>query len=238
MKCSSIRHISFPLKHSKVHLVKVMPARKTNAPTSAIQTCMQRPDFENISSGAEFNQWYWLKAELVEICQQAGLPTTGRKFDLRDRIMYALDNQGKVKSLPKKKRTQSKFNWAKATLSLETVLTDNVSFGPNFRRFMQQQIGAKFSCHSDFMDWVKAHPGKTLGDAVQQWELLEQRKKDPTFRREIAANNMYSQYIRDFLDDNPTFTFKDVKKYWLLKKELPTADGFIRYEKSDLSLSS
>lgn len=197
---------------------------------------MSRPSFENIKSGSEFNQWYWLKEEMVDICKRSGLPTHGRKFDLRDRIMYALDHNGKLKPEPKKQKRASKFNWAKSELSLETIITDNVSFGPNFRRFMKSQIGNKFSCHSDFMDWVKSNEGKTLNDAVEAWNRLEQRKEAPNFKREIADNNMYSQYIRDFLDDNPDFNFKDVKKYWLLKKALPMENGFVRYERSDLKL--
>ncbi|MEM9857682.1 MAG: DUF6434 domain-containing protein [Bacteroidota bacterium] len=198
---------------------------------------MERPDFENITSSAEFNSWYWLKEEMVAICKQSGLPAHGRKFDLRDRIMFALDNKGRIKPEVKKKKPTSKFNWAKAELTLDTVITDNVSFGPNFRRFMTGEIGDKFQCHSDFMDWVKSNTGKTLLDAVHQWNALEKRKEDPDFRRKIADNNMYSQYVRDFLDDNPGYTFKDVKKYWLLKRALPTKDGFIRYEKSDLTLA-
>ncbi|MEM7486927.1 MAG: DUF6434 domain-containing protein [Bacteroidota bacterium] len=197
---------------------------------------MKRPDFENIKSGAEFNTWYWLKEELVEICKRAGLPIVGRKFELRDRIMFALDNNGKVKPPPKRKKTTSKFNWAKSKLNLDTVLTDNVSFGPNFRNFMKGQIGAKFQCHSDFMDWVRANGGKTLEDAVNQWMELEKRKDNPNFKRKIADNNMYAQYTRDFLEDNQRKTLKDAKKYWLLKKQLPTEDGFVTYERSDLEL--
>lgn len=197
---------------------------------------MARPKFENISSGAAFNKWYWRKDEMVEICRRAGLPITGRKFDLRDRIMYALDNKGKLKPAAKKKKANSKFNWAKSTLSLETKITDNISFGPNLRRFMKSQIGDKFSCHSDFMDWVKANEGKTLSDAIQLWFDLEKRKENPDFRREIAANNMYNQYMRDFLDDNPGFTFKEVKAYWLLKKGQPSENGYIKYHKDDLKL--
>ena len=197
---------------------------------------MQRPDFENIESGQEFNRWYWLKEELIEICKRSGLPAHGRKFDLRDRIMYALDHEGRVKPETKKQKAKSTFNWAKAELTLDTPITDNVSFGPNFRLFMKSHIGDKFSCHSDFMDWVKCNPGSTLKDAFQEWNRLEQRKANPDFRRDIAENNMYSQYIRDFLDDNPHLKLKDVKIYWLLKKQMPTHDGFIRYEKSDLKL--
>lgn len=197
---------------------------------------MSRPDFTKISSGEEFNRWYWLKSEMVAICKTAGLPVTGRKFELRDRIMYALDNQGVVKPSPDKKKTTSTFNWAKAILTDDTIITDNVSFGPNFRRFMRGKIGNKFSCHSDFMDWVKANSGRTLANAVEQWYLLEARKNNPDFKREIAANNMMSQYVRDFCEDNPGSNLKIAKRYWTLKKQLPTNDGFIRYEKKDLDL--
>lgn len=199
---------------------------------------MSRPDFKDIQTSAEFNNWYWLKAELVEICKQIDLPYTGSKFELRDRIMYAMENNGALLPSPPKKKPISRFNWAKADLSLETLITDNVSFGPNFRRFMRSQIGDHFSCHSDFMDWVKANVGQTLKDAVLEWEALERRKEDPNFRRVIAAHNMLSQYIRDFLDDNPGKTFKMAKRYWDLKKQLPTKDGFVRYEASDLNLEN
>ena len=197
---------------------------------------MNRPKFENITSGADFNTWYWLKEELVEICKRSHLPSGGSKFELRDRIMYALDNNGKSKPGKKKIKPISKFNWAKEKLTKETVITDNVSFGPNFRKFMKSQLGSTFSCHSDFMSWVKENIGKILGDAIIAWEALEKRKKDPGFRREIADHNMFNQYIRDFLDDNKGSTFQTAKKFWDIKKLQPAKNGRVVYEKSDLEL--
>lgn len=197
---------------------------------------LKRPDFERITSGSEFNTWYWLKAEMVEICKQAGLPYTGSKFELRDRIMYALDHNGAVKPRKTAPKRTSSFNWAKAELTPDTFITDNVSFGPNFRRFMKAQIGTQFSCHSDFMDWVKAHPGKTLHDAVLKWQELEDRKKDPDFQRSIAEHNMLSQYVRDFLADNPTASFQHALKAWAAKRRMPMVDGRITYSREDTTL--
>lgn len=198
---------------------------------------MSRPKFEDIKSGTEFKRWYWLKEELVDICKRSNLPYSGGKFELQDRIAYALDNHGRL--LPKSSiKKTSKFDWAKANLTLETIITDNVAFGPNFRRFMKSHIGKKFSCHSDFMDWVKENTGKTLQDAIDQWETFEDRKNDPNFKREIADHNMYNQYTRDFMEDNPGMTIRDAKKYWLLKRQLPTETGFVRYDPKDLNLKS
>ena len=196
-----------------------------------------RPDFPLIASGEEFNRWYWLKEEMVDILKAIGLPYTGGKFELRDRIMYALDHEGSLKPAEKKARPQSKFNWAREVLTPDTLITDNVSFRPNLRRFMKGEIGPKFSCHSDFMDWVKENPGKTLEDAVKAWEDLEARKKDPTFKRDIADHNMLAQYVRDFLADQPDKSLKDALQFWNLKRHLPMENGFVRYASEDLHLT-
>ncbi len=197
---------------------------------------MKKPDFEAITSGEEFNTWYWSKDEMSDICKQLGLPYSGRKFDLRDRIMFALDNNGAVLPIADKQVKKSSFNWARADLNLQTKITDNVSFGPNFRRFMKKEIGDNFSCHGDFMEWIRSNEGKTLKEAIEKYHELEKRKEDPNFERKIADYNMFNQYTRDFLKDNPEMNIKSVRKYWMLKKQLPTKNGFVRYEKSDLNL--
>ena len=196
-----------------------------------------RPDFSEIKTGKEFNQWYWMKDELIAICKLCGLPYQGGKFTLRDRIMYALDHDGALMPTPKKQKPSSKFDWAKASLTLDTTITDNVSFGPNFRNFMKSQVGDKFSCHSDFMDWVKSHAGSTLKDAVEEWVNLENRKKDPAFKRDIAHHNMLCQYVRDFMEDNPGSKLNQALSYWNKKRMLPMTDGFVVYHTSDLQLS-
>ena len=187
-----------------------------------------RPPFEEIKDGEAFNQWYWLKSELVDICKQAKLPYTGSKFEIRDRIVHFLDT-GKTLS-PKKKAKQSNFNWAKATLHEETVITDNVSFGPNFRKFMKTAIGSHFTCTGEFMKWVKENPGKTLKHAIQHWDMLEARKEDPDFRSEIAEHNMYNQYLRDYMDHNPEAKLEEAKRSWQLDRQLPAKGGFVRYD--------
>ena len=195
---------------------------------------MARPPFAEVQTGKEFNRWYWLKAEMVEICQAMGLPAHGRKFDLRDRIMYALNHEGAEKPESEETQPLSNFNWAKAALTPETRITDNVTFGPNFRRFMQGRVAGRFRCFASFMDWVKANPGRTLQDAVSEYERQSHENRHK--RGPIADNNMYNQYTRDFLADNPDRTPADARKYWLLKKQLPTEDGFVRYRATDLEL--
>jgi len=188
-----------------------------------------RPPFEEIQSGAEFMKWYWLKEELVAACAKLGLPKNGSKFELRNRLTHYLET-GEVLALKSPKK-DSTFNWAKEELTLDTIITDNVSFGPNFRGFMKEQLGSRFSCTSEFMDWVKANTGKRLREAVAYWKWLEGRKQDPTFKRKIASHNMYSQYIRDYVEANPGTSLSDAKVEWMKDKQKPNEDGFVKYEK-------
>lgn len=197
---------------------------------------IKRPDFSELKSSEDFLKWYWLKSEMIELCGILGLPHNGQKFDLRDRIAYALDHGGALMPQDKKSKAKSHFNWARAQLTLETKITDNISFGPNFRRFMKSEIGPSFQCHSDFMNWVKGHVGSTLAEAIEAWHQLEQRKDDPSFRREIAPYNMYNQYLRDFSDANPGLSLQEAKLCWAAKKQLPMKNQRVQYEDSDLNL--
>lgn len=194
----------------------------------------KRPSFSKTLSGKEFKSWYWLKAELVEICKSIDLPYSGGKFELRDRIAFALDHPGEEVPKREKKKSSSKFNWAKENLALETIITDNISFGPNFRKFMKSQVGDHFYCHSDFMDWARVNSGKTLGDAVKEWERLENRKLNPDFKRVIRPHNMFNQYLRDFFEATEGLKLKDAKKCWAGKKAQKSADGVVKFEKGDL----
>ena len=137
-------------------------------------------------------------------------------------------------SKPYRSKSRSRFNWSKEALSKATIITNSVSFGPNVRNWFKGQIGPKFVCHGDFMDWVRSNLGSTLGDAVDAWHALEQRKEDPKFRRDIALCNNYLRYLRAIRDQNPGLTVQQAMKCWHAKKLRPAIDGMVVYEDTDL----
>ncbi|MEM8617716.1 MAG: DUF6434 domain-containing protein [Pseudomonadota bacterium] len=193
-----------------------------------------RPAFDRRMTAAEFSRWYWGVSDLKAACEALALPCSGRKQELRDRVYYALPDAPTAPPEPKIPRRKSTFKWASERLTLETVITDNVSFGPNVRGFFAQEIGRNFVCHGDFMAWVKANVGLTLKDAVAAWHMLEARKDDPAFRREIADCNNYLQYLRDLRDANPLVSLDEARHCWDQKKLRPAAEGRVIYEPSDL----
>lgn len=193
-----------------------------------------RPPVDCRMSRAEFERWYWPVSELVKFCEQLQIPKSGRKAELRARVSISLGGGQPPQPHSAEPKIQDGFDWKGAKLSMLTPITASITFGPNVRRFFKSQIGSKFVCHSDFMDWVKTNVGLTFRDAVEAWHMLEARKNDPEFRREIAECNNYLQYLRDFRDGNPTRSFEDAKICWDQKKLRPAKDGVVIYQAEDL----
>ncbi len=200
---------------------------------------MTRPNINSVTSGEELKRWYWLKAELVTYCKQAGISYLGAKFDILERIALALDEgisktKSPVSPAKSNSKPNSKFDWHSAVLSPETIITDSYKNSQNARRFFIQHCGEQFHFSIPFMQFMKANCGKTLQDAIHEWKRLDQQNKDKNFKREIPAGNQYNQYIRDFFADNPELSIKEARHFWQLKRSLPL--GRHVYERSDLDL--
>jgi hypothetical protein len=208
--------------------------RKRNIDPLSNQLKKMRPDIITILSGEDFKKWYWLKEELVTYCKQTNIPYHGSKFEIIERIAYALDNPQIGIKKAEKLVVSSKMEWHKAHLTLETVITDSYKNGSNVRRFFKEHCGSHFSFNIPFMSWMKANVGKTLKDAVEAWLYINEKKKNKSQKSEIPAGNQYNQYMRDFFADNPDKTMKDARHFWQLKRALPL--GLHKYERSDLTL--
>ena len=193
----------------------------------------KRPPIETISTGAELRRWYWLKADLVARARALGLVSSGQKFDILDRIAHFLDTGKKTRApaLPPK----SKFDWHAEPLDDATLITDSYKNTQNVRRFFKSACGGGFKFNTAFMAWMKANAGKTLADAVAEYERLKAEAAQAGHQSEIAHHNQFNQYTRDFLADNPERGMDDVRKAWAWKRNQPSDDGRHRYDKSDLS---
>lgn len=192
----------------------------------------KRPEIITIKTGKELKRWYWLKEELVAYCKQNAIDYAGGKFTILERIANKLD--GKKVISKKNTKAVSVFNWHGATLTPNTIITDNYKNSQNARRFFKSHCGEKFHFSIPFMHWMKANTGKKLKDAVIEWKRLQKATSNKTFKSVIPAHNQYNQYLRDFFADNPSKTLEDARHYWKLKRQLPLERH--RYERSDLKL--
>lgn len=189
-----------------------------------------RPALTKDISLESFRDYYWLKAELSAFCRDNTISPSGSKKDLQERIEYYLKTGIKI---DKKKRNNAFKNRNKSydPISLEKKIPENYKNDKIHREFFKSVIGERFKFNVPFMAWMKASPGKTYQEAVNEWLRIESEKKSGK-KYKIASQFEYNQYTRDFFRDNPSKSRKDAITCWKYKKCLP---GSNKYEFSDLS---
>ena len=184
----------------------------------------ERPELNKKLDAATFRSFYYLKQELADFCKENGLPTSGSKIELTDRIAYFLDTGSVLKPTAERKTAVSI-----GTLTEDTVMEPNIVCSEKHRAFFSEKIGKSFSFNVLFQKWLKANAGKTYGEAIRAYyRILEEKKQRKT---EIGRQFEYNTYIRDFFADNPRKSLHDAIVCWNYKKGLP---GHHRYEQSDL----
>ncbi len=194
---------------------------------------MSKPILNKEISLEDFNDFYWLKKELVHFCRTIGIASTGGKIEISNRIRTYLSTGEIVKRVKNTHKTESKFDWANEVLTRNTVITDSYKNGKNVRNFFIREIGAHFRFNVIFIKWMKENVGKTLDDAITEWKRIEALKKAPDYVSEISPQFEYNRYMREFLKDNPNLSSKDAMKFWKLKS---SQRGSNVYDKKDLEL--
>lgn len=192
---------------------------------------MTRPKLDENISIENFQNYYWLKKELVDFCRNLGINKSGGKIDISYRIEQYLKTGEKIVHSGKEKSI-SKFNWNSTKLDLNTLITDNFSCTENVRSFFKQTIGENFKFNVPFLKWLKSNNGKTLEEAIEKWKEINAHKKDNNFKTEIAPQFEYNTYIREFMSDNRNLSMKDAINCWNSKRYL---SGRRKYQKEDLT---
>ncbi|PIE85898.1 MAG: hypothetical protein CSA05_03185 [Bacteroidia bacterium] len=97
---------------------------------------MDKPILDKEISLEDFNDFYWLKKELVYFCRTIGISSTGGKIEISNRIRTYLSTGEIVKQVKKTHKIKSKFDWANEVLTKNTVITDSYKNGENVRNFL------------------------------------------------------------------------------------------------------
>ena len=184
----------------------------------------ERPKLNRELHGDTFRRYYYLKEELIAFCRENGLPVSGGKPELTERITYFLDT-GKVAPVTAKKRAKGNPD----PITENTKIEEPIVFSEKHRAFFKERLGNGFSFFIAFQKWLKENPGKTYGEALKAYERLLAEKK--TGKTTIGKQFEYNTYIRDFFADNPGKSLKDAIRCWNYKKSL---SGHHRYESTDL----
>ncbi|MGN0278395.1 MAG: DUF6434 domain-containing protein [Lachnospiraceae bacterium] len=183
-----------------------------------------RPDLNKKLDSMTFRDYYYLKEELIDFCRENGLPVSGGKIEITDRISHFLDT-GEVLSIPATKKKAPVISG----ISEDTRIETDFVCSEMHRAFFKEHIGNCFSFNVTFQKWLKSNAGKTYKEAIAAYyDILEEKKRGKT---KIDKQFEYNTYIRDFFADNQGKSLEEAIKCWKYKKQL---QGHNRYERSDL----
>ncbi|MCI6713847.1 MAG: SAP domain-containing protein [Lachnospiraceae bacterium] len=183
-----------------------------------------RPDLNKKLDSKTFRNYYYLKEELIDFCRENGLPVSGGKIEITDRIAHFLDT-GEVLSISITKKKAPVISGIDEDTRIETDFVCSEMH----RAFFKEHIGNSFSFNVAFQKWLKSNAGKTYKEAIAAYyDILEEKKRGKT---KIDKQFKYNTYIRDFFADNQGKTLEDAIQCWKYKKQL---QGHNRYERSDL----
>ena len=184
----------------------------------------ERPVLDKNLDSKTFRDFYYLKEELVAFCRKNGLPVSGGKLQITDRIACFLDT-GEIQAPSKVKRKVMTVS----DISEDTIIEVDFICSEKHRAFFKEHIGSSFSFNVAFQKWLKNNAGKTYKEAIAAYDqILEEKKKGKT---QIDKQFEYNTYIRAFFADNRGKTLEDAIKCWKYKKQLQGHNG---YEQSDL----
>ena len=94
----------------------------------------QRPELSRALDGAAFRSFYYLKQELADFCKENGLPASGSKAELTDRIAYFLDTGNVLKPAAERKTAVNI-----GTFTEDAVIEPNIVCSEKHRAFFMRK---------------------------------------------------------------------------------------------------
>ncbi|MFC4403896.1 DUF6434 domain-containing protein [Gracilibacillus xinjiangensis] len=188
-----------------------------------------RPNLTKTIKVEDFQEYYWLKKELQQFCREHGISAAGSKVEIADRIVTFLKTGERKKPA---RKTRVAISSSNTELSLDTIIAENHRCSQQVRAFFQSLIpNFHFSTH--IQNYFKQNAGKTYRDVVEEWNKEKERKKDPSYKKEIGPQFEYNQFIRDFFEDkaNHAKTREDAIAAWNHIKKLPGNNKYSQHKK-------
>ncbi|WP_019252207.1 SAP domain-containing protein [Limosilactobacillus reuteri] len=160
---------------------------------------------------SEFEQTYYYKTELVKLCRQLELPTSGTKAELNSYIREYLNgtSAARIKPLRHKKSHRS---LAYEEINLDTKLLDSgFSFNQEARKWFADYFGVKRFLFSKQMAIIKRkaeveHDTEmTVGDLILEMQNWDQSKTNLSVEE---GTYQWNNFVRDFFKDQATAQYR------------------------------
>ena len=190
----------------------------------------KRPKFSDINSFEEFNQHYWYREELSQICKSLQIDHRGTKQELNNIIKeYFNGNYIKKADIQKNSNTAD-------ILTLDTpLLTCGFSFNARFREYFSVLTGVSpFKFTADMATaWRKVKREKDTKFTIQ--DLLDIYYGQSDYARYDNSVCQWNQFLKDFCADPISSNYSNkLKVASILWKEVRDSAGEKTYSRKIL----
>ena len=148
--------------------------------------------------------WYWTRAQLDEIARREGVPRTGDKQQLADRLIAHFDGRP-APPVPRNPRP------AKPLLPpfrLDMVVPAGQPMTRELRTYLAAQIGPRFRFDGFMREFFADPEGRTLSDAVDVWHATRGR------RRPIGTQFEYNRFTSEYRRRHPHASRQEMLAAW------------------------
>ena len=177
------------------------------------ETAAARPPLTRGLTGAELQQWYWLKEELADFARALGIRSTGGKAVLTERIAAHLDGRP-YREVPARAPQTPQLV---APLRASTVIPVGQRCSQVVRAWFAEQLGAPFSFDGEMRAFFAQSDGtQTLSDALAHWHATRGATDKP-----IDAQFEYNRFTRAWHAEHPEGTKAELLAAWQLYRSTP-----------------
>ncbi|MFM8396263.1 MAG: DUF6434 domain-containing protein [Pirellula sp.] len=164
-----------------------------------------RPKLSRRLTEDRFLQHYWLKRELVEFCRSFGLPSSGSKEQLTNRVADHLAGRT-MSAIPRK---SSRKDPLPDTLTVRTKIGAGWRCSHQLRAFFVAHFGSGFRFNEAIRKFIATGQGKTLGQALEVY-----RESLKTEAKPIGSQFQYNRHMRQFKLDHPGASHAQAVAAW------------------------
>ncbi|SHM70252.1 hypothetical protein SAMN05192549_102270 [Duganella sacchari] len=183
-----------------------------------------RPALAEDMAPDALDRYYWYMAELVAYCREAGLPSSGQKHEVVERVRAHLAERPQPSSKPRAARqvkapARSLPPGGPRKLALDQPVGPDYKCDAETRAFFESEIGPHFHFTAHLQRYRRNHVGAplTYGDLAREWVAEFERRKDKNYKSTLMHTWEYNNFVRAYLADKPRNagkTMKDAAAAW------------------------
>lgn len=160
-----------------------------------------RPKLDKNLDGKTFREFYYLKEELVDFCRRYGLPTSGGKLEITERIAHFLDTGEVIAAKKVQKKSQIIGNGFSFNVAFQKWLKSNT--GKTYadaitayyrileeKKSSKTKIDKQFEYNTYIRDFFADNQGNSLNEAI----------KCRKYKKQLPGHNRYEKSDLDVLD--------------------------------------